>query len=360
MRTRAQMVTKVRRFIQDSKKGLYANDDDIVVEMQRAATTIWDMFLADNRGNRLLQKWQAPRGLLAQITQYPVPSDCMRLLGVEYRYESTLYATLTCGATGATLAAWKAVTKGSVAVYLDYGMYRLTGLNFAAATSLADVASILQAALRVATGGTETVTHATDHFVFAAHDTIGYLDNVEFPATGNVNLAGAGYLNGAAGGVAVPYVSTGVTEFGPVPLGDKGEARSLRPYYSALQADYADYGAAAAPAGWHPVTPNNRYVSIYPRSSATVPGVYRMVYLARPAFPAAEHLGFYDLPDGADDLVEYLTAINLFAESIEGKGNLQQVQFYGNTFSGKLATYVAGAGGGNATPPRRYVHMVEA
>lgn len=68
--------------------------------------------------------------------------------------------------------AWTAITDGSFSLNVDHvQQYDLTSLNFTAATSMDDVAAIIQSSLRTATSGLETVVWDTDHFVISSVNT---------------------------------------------------------------------------------------------------------------------------------------------------------------------------------------------
>lgn len=84
-----------------------------------------------------------------------------------YRYHYPLYL-LTCGASG-TYSAFHAISDGSFKITIDDTEYSLTALNFTGAATLAACATIIQTALRAATGQYETVAYSTDHFVFTAN-----------------------------------------------------------------------------------------------------------------------------------------------------------------------------------------------
>lgn len=65
-------------------------------------------------------------------------------------------------------ASWAAITDGSFRITVDGTAYNVDAVDFSGDGSMADVAATLQAALRVATSGTETLVWSTDHFVITS------------------------------------------------------------------------------------------------------------------------------------------------------------------------------------------------
>lgn len=80
-------------------------------------------------------------------------------------------------------------------------------------------------------------------------------------------------------------------------------------------------------------------------------GTIRLVYLATPAFPAGAAYEL-DLPEGADELVEYLAADKLCAmEPLDQK----RLQTYAALFSARYATWRQGLAAGRVDRTQRYV-----
>lgn len=73
----------------------------------------------------------------------------------------------------ATLAAFQAISSGSLAITAGANTANLTGLNFSAATSFANVASILQTAIRAAAGAQFTTATVTYDGVAGAFNFVG-------------------------------------------------------------------------------------------------------------------------------------------------------------------------------------------
>ncbi|MCK5610546.1 DUF3383 family protein [Candidatus Pacearchaeota archaeon] len=103
----------------------------------------------------------------------------------------------TCGETGADLAAWKAVTDGSLSVTPDGGVPQvITALNFSAATSLDDVAEVIEAAL---TGTFVNYNTAENLFVFTSKTESGTSAIALAADATGTSIYVAGFLNGPGG-----------------------------------------------------------------------------------------------------------------------------------------------------------------
>lgn len=110
----------------------------------------------------------------------------------------TAQAYLT-GGTSATsvIATWNAVTNGSFRVTINGVQFDVTGMDFSGAgiLAMADVAGVIQTALRTATGDSITVTWDTNHFIITTDtDTAGFNNSITvLSATGSgTDLSGAG------------------------------------------------------------------------------------------------------------------------------------------------------------------------
>ena len=101
------------------------------------------------------------------------------------------------GATDATsvVATWQAVTAGSFAITIDGTARIISALNFSTDTTMALVASRIQAAIRTATGALETCVWSTDHFVISSVSTTNTSAVTVTSATGSGTD-----ISGAAGG----------------------------------------------------------------------------------------------------------------------------------------------------------------
>lgn len=125
------------------------------------------------------------------------------------------------GGTAATtnVATWVAVTDGEFAVTIDGVGYNITGIDFSAAhaggavASMAEVAARIQAAVRAATGATETVVWSTDHFVITSSvaRVSGYVSVLSAVAAGTgTDISGAGATTFMDGEASVGVASAGV------------------------------------------------------------------------------------------------------------------------------------------------------
>jgi hypothetical protein len=101
------------------------------------------------------------------------------------------------GATDATsvVATWQAVTAGSFAITIDGTARTISALNFSTDTTMALVASRIQAAIRVVTGALETCAWSTDHFLISSVSTANTSAVTVTSATGSGTD-----ISGAAGG----------------------------------------------------------------------------------------------------------------------------------------------------------------
>lgn len=81
-------------------------------------------------------------------------------------------AYLTGGTSAdGTYTNWIAVSDGEFTITIDGVARNVTGCDFSSVTSMADVATVIQTAIRALTSSTETVTWSTDHFIISSVDT---------------------------------------------------------------------------------------------------------------------------------------------------------------------------------------------
>lgn len=111
------------------------------------------------------------------------------------------------GSTSATsvVATWNVVTNGTVRISLDGVVRNLTGLDFSGGgvTTMANVATVIQTALRAATTHLETVVWSTDHFV------IHSVNTTSSSAISLTSSQGSGTDISGAGGT--PFMSANAT-----------------------------------------------------------------------------------------------------------------------------------------------------
>ena len=94
-------------------------------------------------------------------------------------------------------AVWAGVGNGSFRISIDGVVYNIDAINFGAVASMADVASIIQTAIRAATGALETVAWSTDHFIITTVKSAFSAITVTSTSTGTVgtDISGAGAAN---------------------------------------------------------------------------------------------------------------------------------------------------------------------
>lgn len=128
--------------------------------------------------------------------------------GVDVR--AGVNGSMICGAASTSVAAtWAAITNGSFRCTIDGTAYNFDAINFTGCTTMELVAAAIQTKVRAITGGQETVTWVTDHFVITS-GTTGTTSTVSVlsTSTGTVgtDISGAGsptYMNGTAGTTSI-------------------------------------------------------------------------------------------------------------------------------------------------------------
>ena len=105
---------------------------------------------------------------------------------------------LRCGTSGNPLyTAWTGITNASFGFYIEPSTTAVTSVSFAAATSMYDVAEILQTAIRTAIDDPEGFCQwsGTRFNFWVSSGTIGYIT----AGTTGTDISGASYLNGLTG-----------------------------------------------------------------------------------------------------------------------------------------------------------------
>jgi hypothetical protein len=136
---------------------------------------------------------------------------------------TTVPAYLT-GGNGATavVATWNACTgaaAGEFVMTVDGVVRTITGLDFVACLTMADVAAVIQAGIRLATGLLETCVWSVDHFVITSTSTDPFVSEVSeastVPAGTGTDISGAGgtaFMDSDVGhGIPTGPVSSGTT-----------------------------------------------------------------------------------------------------------------------------------------------------
>lgn len=117
-------------------------------------------------------------------------------------------AYLLCGSSPTTtIGTWTAVTDGEFTVTIDGTSYDITGIDFSSGvTTLADVASTVQTAIRAATSGSEVVRYDTGstRFVIISGSTestsqVSVLSAVSGGGGTDISGAGTAFLDGDSG-----------------------------------------------------------------------------------------------------------------------------------------------------------------
>ena len=87
MRTRAQMVDRVQRWLLDTDAGTYA-DATVEAMLEETAAAVWELMIAepDSRRRRCLRKHSTWTALTAEQEEYDLPADCLLLEEVHIRW----------------------------------------------------------------------------------------------------------------------------------------------------------------------------------------------------------------------------------------------------------------------------------
>jgi len=341
MRTLTQMQTALRGYAVDPNS-IRFSDNQLATELSRAANTLWDVLVNDPRGQAILRTKQAPQLLLANWDEYPYPTDVMRIEKLESRDSLELSATLTCGTIGTTtIGTWTAITAGCFRARIEGKSYDIMGVDFTGDTDMDDVAATIQAAIRAATGGVETCTYDTDTtaLIMTGYERLAWLSTSPYAdATLRPDISGSGLINGQAGS-ATPSVAVGYTEWMCVPPGTS--PAYAYPRLGGVIASNSPTGANVS--SWQQI--DNQTARFQPMLN-TANGLYRFQYLRKPAFPVESYEMFTNIPDGADDLVEYMAAVLLGFKKVESDGAKTKINAFGSAFQSKLDAYLQGSGGG--------------
>jgi hypothetical protein len=354
VRTITESTAMLRVWLRDSNAVNAAwTDADLQTALRNSADTIFDLFLNDPRGNPLLAAVAFPQLVRAYQVDYKLPSDCKLVTAVEYRMTSDLWGILYCGATPKTThTQWTGITSGCFGVMLDGGLWYVYGVNLSTATSMATVASLLQTALRTATGGLPTVTwdSANTRFVFTCYDEPGLLVAAPF-STGHTELSGALYLNGdAAGDATLDLSNRPDVYFGELPRSDGN--RQVAPFVSGAQALYPGRSPAFdCSLRWGAARVRGYFRLDPPPIEAGA--IMRVNYLRHPAFPPVAR--GYDLPNGFDELMEFYAAALVSHEELE---DAKPMGYFGQMFRNRYNAYVRGAGDSTARV-RQYVEAAD-
>lgn len=126
-------------------------------------------------------------------------------LAVARIFETAQAGYLKCGVLGnVTLADWKAITNGNFKIIINGTVVEVTGITFAAITTIADIAAVLQTAIRAADADaafTAAVVTITNNAIRITSGTPGDASSVSFLSSiavaAGTDLSGEDWLNGA-------------------------------------------------------------------------------------------------------------------------------------------------------------------
>lgn len=174
-----------------------ANPQQITIPL---ATTLFDGDATGGTGNQV-------RIIRTSGVLTVEPSGAEKIDGNSVPAGVAGYLTAGTGATS-VFGTWASVANGEFAVTIDNVDYEITGIIFTGAGSMAAVATIIQDAVRAATGSLETVVWSTNHFIVSSIVTrvSGNVSLLTAVAGGTgTDISGVGgvtYMDGDAGGTA--------------------------------------------------------------------------------------------------------------------------------------------------------------
>lgn len=129
---------------------------------------------------------------------------------------------------------------------------------------------------------------------------------------------------------------------------------------SGTSALFSSGSAAGSPAYWNDMADAGNQIRLAPEPATALEAI-RYIYSHKPTFPAADGEVFNEgatpvIPDGADELCEYLAIAYLSHEELEdGK----PIGAFGAMFQRKYGNFISGLGGGYVRPVRRYVNRID-
>lgn len=176
-----------------------------------------------------------------------------RRMAIGQVFDSPQAGYLLTGAVG-SVAAFQAVTAGSVAVAVDGINYNLSALNFSTDTTLALVATRIQSALVTAGAAGATVAVSGTQFKITSGtsgdgSTVSFLAPVS-PAVGT-DISGPGFMNGRTGtGVAQPGYTPGDLVSEGALIKEAGRCNGSFLYGWALDVAYRDTDDQVAFGQW--------------------------------------------------------------------------------------------------------------
>jgi len=179
-----------------------------------------------------------------------IVADTKNTTVVEHETYDPAYLTGGSSAEG-TFNNWLAVLDGEFAITVDGVAYDVTAIDFTGVTSMADVATYIQTALRTQTTSTETVAWSVDHFVITSVDTTSSSAMTVTSAVGGgvgTDISGAGASNwmdaDTGNGVVTDAVLDATADAGKVVAldADGRVGQTIVPYIEKSFEDYPQEG----------------------------------------------------------------------------------------------------------------------
>jgi hypothetical protein len=199
--TTAGVKLGIFRWILGTGKTQYSNDGSVWVNIEDvSASNLVEVSATDTTPKYLEDALSAGVGVTLTTVnpganeQVEIAADLTN--GAINSHDTYTPAFLT-GDTGAEALwnNWVVITDGSFRITVDGSAVNVDAIDFSAVTSMATVASTIQAALRTATSGSETVVWSTNKFIITSGDTTSSSAiTVTTTSTGTVgtDISGAG------------------------------------------------------------------------------------------------------------------------------------------------------------------------
>lgn len=87
MRSLTDMISRTRTWVKDAD-GFQWTAAQVKVALQDAADSVWNLLLDDPLGKDVLRKVSADQSFVANQQEYSLPTDCLRVISVEFRMTS--------------------------------------------------------------------------------------------------------------------------------------------------------------------------------------------------------------------------------------------------------------------------------
>ena len=249
------------RWFVTNGKTQYSNDGTNWINFDDSSSSdLVKVSATDTSAGYLLTKIIAGSNMV--VTQTDTGSDESLTLSTSLPDQVTTHTVYTpaylTGDTPSALAVFDSVNDGSFrATDIDGTAYNVDAIDLTSATTEAEVATLLQTALRAATGGSETVAYSGGFYVFTSGDTTSSSNfAVLTTSTGTVgtDLSGAGgtpYLNADSGsGTATAAVLDPTADEGKVILLNSDGNVDSDFLANVIAPTQTTYNLADSPATW--------------------------------------------------------------------------------------------------------------